>query len=740
MNKIFKGVMLSACVLGSAGMLSACGKDNKILPEKYTLIFDADNNVETLNEKIVIKKSDLNNKSLYPTLESQNGYAGEWIKKSQDGKKITFISNYGDGSKNDPYLIENIEQFQNMIKSSHYSDQDVFKTIYMDSKYNIVEDYSQKAERKIVRYGNVDVVYIKASIFDPNTNSSKIGWALSSTVARDKSYFRLINDIDFSTQENSVIGGNVSIDLDGTEYDINGNKIGKYSLNYLSSNKFVSSNHNSTNNEIEGIMFEGITDSSFRNLEINLDENCATIAYMANSGTNRFENIVINSINDYVQMSNNDSVFVNFLRANCNLEMENVVNNANYKGKAGGYFGVFVGGSGYYGTNATFKNCVNNGNITTPGAAALFFGNSTYKSTNITIENCVNNGKIVADERSHILVPKVDSSITGEDKFTAETIDDYDETVAGKFTQNGSISYIQTNSEIKIVGNDVIITSKNDNNLTAGTYELVLSLTFKGTGDGYYTTRQYLPIKSIEVDGTEKSLTVKDVCYDIVSLSTFNIGGYSVDSDAIWNNIEGTDYKWTFDETTKCYVIDFNDEYVNNKDSLMNLDVTVKNSQGEILEIVTKPYIKYPVEVTIENEDITITKNENLTAGSYKVVLKHSFFLNSNQNEVVIVSIPSKVVEVDGTSNSFKIEDAIYDMVSLSTYNDMLGKQIDDMAPWKNIEGTDYKWIFIAADNCFVVDLGEVYYSSSLSVLGLEINVKDAQGNVVEIFSKPFCF
>ena len=736
-NKFVKGVMLGACMLGAVGALTACGNKKE---ETYTLIFDADNNIETLNEKRVIKKSELNNKTLFPTLESQNGYAGEWVKSSQNGKTITFISNYGDGSKNDPYLVENIEQFQNMIKSSHYSDQNVFETIYMDGEYNIVEDYSQNAERKIVRYGNVDVIYIKSLVYDPDQNSSVVSWTLSSTVARDKSYFRLIADIDFSTQENNVVGGNISIDLDGTEYDINGNKVGTYSLMNLSSDKVNCSNHNSTNSEIKGAMFEGITDSTFKNLEINLDENCATIAYIANSGTNRFENIIVNSINDYVQMGNNDSVFVNFLRANCNLEMENVVNNANYKGSAGGYFGVFVGGSGYYGTNATFKNCVNNGNIKTPGAAALFFGNSTYKSTNITIENCVNNGKIIADERSHILVPQVDNSITGEDKFTSENIDDYDETVAGKFTQNGSLNYIQTNSEMQIVGNDVIISGKNDSNLTAGTYELVLSLSFKETGDGLNTTRQYLPIKTIEVDGTEQSLTVEDVYYDIVSLSTFNICGYSVDADAIWNDIEGTNYKWTFDEATKCYVIDFNDEYVNNEGSLMNLDVTVKDSEGEILEINSIIDIAYPMEVTIDNDDITITKTENLTAGSYEVVLKHSFFLGSDQNDVVIVSIPAKVVEVEGTSKSLKIEDVFYDMVSLSTYNDMLGKDVPYGETWNDIEGTDYKWTFVEVDQCFVVDLGDVYYSSPLAVLGLEINVKDSQGTVIETFNKPFCF
>ncbi|MBQ3158477.1 MAG: hypothetical protein IJB98_02165, partial [Clostridia bacterium] len=474
-NRFFKLIVAGVCLFSSVGFLTACDEEPVTPPENnppeqeqtqenppaqtttYTLIFDEDNNPQTTNTTKTIEKTAINNRSTWPTLAEKDGYAGEWVKKSQDGDTITLIANYGDGSAENPYLIGTVQQLENMINSTKS-----FNEVYTSASYNVTTEAN--AKRKVVHYNTVDIAYVK----DSSSTPSKASWTLLHCVPTNKLHVRLVSDIDVSSFSEASVGGAVSIVFDGAKYDLDGNIIDTYALNKVSASAF-SYYYYASKATYSGNMFEMIVDSTFKNLEINLTDTVAGFAFMARDGQTTLENITVNST-ESITKGNNSSAFVSHIMSNCDFRFINCTNNADYEGISGSYNGIFVGGYAVYGTSVSFTNCINNGNIVTGGTCGFFFGNSSYKPTNLTVKNCINNGIMIGDQRSHILVPLVDATRNGEDKYNDTNAVVYDTTVEGEFTQNGEFLKLSSTSTVSVSGNDLII-SNSSANLTAGTYE-----------------------------------------------------------------------------------------------------------------------------------------------------------------------------------------------------------------------------------------------------------------------------
>ena len=389
------------------------GTTPPVVSTTYKLIFDADNNSATTNEEKTIEKTAINDKSNWPTLTDKNGYSGEWVKKSQDGDTITLIPNYGDGTKEDPYLIRNMSQFKTMLATSVNYQEIITEGNY--NEYTTPDSIENYGVRKIEKYDTVEIIYYWTGKDTSTSSSIKPSWVDAMEAPTNKICYRLIADIDFGSlnEDTSTLGGKISLELDGGCYDLDGNLIDNYALNNLSSDKckYTSgSKAGATASAYEGKIFHTLISSTIKNIDLNVKSSMAALTYMV-KGETIFENIVVNSVNNTsfeYGSTTNASSFVNFVSRGADFTMKNCVNNVDINAE-GGYFGIFVGGYAQYGSTVIFDGCINNGDVMTGGNVGMFFGSNNTTPSAYNIINCVNNGTNMGNSNSHILVPKVNN-------------------------------------------------------------------------------------------------------------------------------------------------------------------------------------------------------------------------------------------------------------------------------------------------------------------------------------------
>lgn len=159
-----KKIVAGMIMLGTATMvgLSGCGSEEKV---KYTVTFDANNNgVADADEKVVEFTSGttgLNNNQIPSAPEDENGFAGVWESFILKDENIIVNAKYGDGTQANPYLVATAAQFAKMLREERLNRQ----------------------------------------------------------------YFKLIRDIDFSTQENGSWGANqFCCAIDGNGHEVSGLK------------------------------------------------------------------------------------------------------------------------------------------------------------------------------------------------------------------------------------------------------------------------------------------------------------------------------------------------------------------------------------------------------------------------------------------------------------------------------------------------------------------------------------
>ena len=533
----------------------------------YVLVFDEDNNPSTTNVEKTIQKTAINDRSTWPALANKNGFSGEWVKKGQSGDTITLIPNYGDGTENDPYLIGSMAQFETFLATTTNMSQ-----IYTDANYFIKDQAS--AVRRVDQYDTVEIIYYL-------TGSS---WVDAMEAPTNKMYYRLVADLNFATVDTFTRGGTASFGLDGGKYDLDGNLIGRYAFNNLESDKckYVSGATGSTT-ESYGKLFNYIVSSDIKNLVLNQKSDPATLAYMI-KGETTLENIEVNAVEGFLEYESaaNRSSFVNFVSRGADLTMKNCVNNADIRANMD-YFGVFVGGYAQYGSTVVFDGCVNNGDIETGGTVGILLGSSNTNPSDIEVINCANNGHIIADNRTHMLVPIVDQSGKGYNKFNETTASIYDNTVAGRFAQNGTFTCISGSATLSLDGNNLVITA-NEGNLSAGSYEISIHRNFWRV-DRTGTRRFYIPVTTVTQDGTHSSVTVENVAYNMIDTNSFIENDGTIPNDVQWHEFDANgNYTWAKDDASKSYLLDVGTDYELVPTDRMIITVVIKDASGNIIE------------------------------------------------------------------------------------------------------------------------------------------------------------
>lgn len=560
----------------------------------YKLIFDEDNNSATTNVEKTINKTDINNRSTWPTLAHKNGFAGEWVKKSQNGDNITLIPNYGDGTEEDPYLVANMTQFKSILASSVN-----YKQIYTEGnyyEYTTPDSIDAYGVRRIDQYDTCEIVYYWTGKDTSTSSSIKPSWVDAMEAPTNRMCYRLVADLDFGAlnDETATVGGKISLELDGGIYDLDGNLIGSHALNNLDETKckYTSgSMANAAATSYNGALFHTLVSSTIKNIELNQKSKIVTIATQI-KGETTYENIVINAVNDtqieYATGNNNESPFVNYVMRGADFTMKNCVSNIDINSETG-YFGIFVGGYAQYGSTVRFKGCVNNGDVITSGHVGMFFGSNNTTPSAYSIVDCVNNGVIMGNANSHILASKVNNETgKGFNGFykdadaEARTVA-YDETVPGRFTQNGSLIRYTSTSVASVIGNDLVITNS-EGNLTAGTYEITIHRSMWKV-DRTGTRRFYIPIATGEVDGTTNTITIEDVFYNVIDANSFVEDGNTIPLDAEWHEFDSDGvYTWAKDDVSKSYILDLGDDYELYDTDRMIITIVVKDAQGNIIE------------------------------------------------------------------------------------------------------------------------------------------------------------
>ena len=556
-KKFMAGAIAGLMAFGGVGMLSGCGKDD----EKLTVIFDADNNANTTNvEQTITDLKDV----VYPELPDVNGYAGEWIKKVEDGNRITFIGNYGNGTEVSPYLVKNATQFKKMVEESSALKSTTF--------YNDQDEEVQEAEatKRTDHYATVDVMYN----WTYNSKKEAYEWAVADYVKTGVVYFKLINDVDLDDITTIDATGFVSINIDGAGYKL---------LN-IAEQKLTT-----------GSILDVLVDGAIKNLEMWQGRDCVPLINYVRKGNVTLENLTVNSSYE-VSKANNVGPFVCHVLTNATFTMKNCVNNADFV-CTGTYSGIFIGGYATNGSNVTFNSCVNNGDFISYGAAGLFFGNNANKPTSYTIINCENNGDFYGNSNVHMLA----SYSTASGKITADEIGDYDTTVEGQFVQNGVVYNIESSATITADDNQHTIVISDTENLTAGTYEIKLMHTMR-SNNGAGEIRFELPITSVVVDGTTNTITLENLYYTIIDKKSYLHLGYTIPQNVEWKQYEDTEYKWYLDTTNGCYVVDTNGIYEHIVEGTSSIDqhriaLMIKDGNGKLIE--TKMIEKlYPSNLT----------------------------------------------------------------------------------------------------------------------------------------------
>lgn len=146
-------------------------------------------------------------------------------------------------------------------------------------------------------------------------------------------------------------------------------------------------------------VFQCLKDAQISNLTVNIKPGSAdcTLSLWA-VGSVTVDHVTFNGT---MGAGGNSALVTKWARLN-EIVVSNCVNNVNIIGGNTVYFGAFIGlatpGSfnsvNYSLRNASFINCVNNGNLE-GNTAWIFIGNGAHNFGEVNIENCRNNGKLV---------------------------------------------------------------------------------------------------------------------------------------------------------------------------------------------------------------------------------------------------------------------------------------------------------------------------------------------------------
>ncbi len=467
-------------------------------------------------------------------------------------------------------------------------------TRYYDASGNEVAT-SSEATAKVVSYPTIDIYYgdvATSNSLTSNSNSiSAPPTSISGYKVTNKRYIQLANDIDLtnSTINTKFIG---SIVLDGGIYDAEGNLIVKRTLTV--------SEENLGN---DGYIFNTAYDSIFKNINLCIDGDMAGLVTYTRGEYVTFENVTISTPTEgsYINVDsadNNESPFMVFNYAD-KLNFINCANEANYLSTAS-YYGIFVGGYCVGGRGeVTFDNCSNSGDIHTFGTVGILFGNGTYRPTGgdngYVINNFVNTGTIyytpaynssgVETNTPHIL-----TSTTVVNPYSYSFKNDekayYDQNIEGVITTNANfVQHIASKFTATSNYKDLVITSKDNNNLPAGNYQMIFTAFFYNkdynSGINASTSQISIPVQ-LDIENTT-SQTFEDIMLPIIDKGTYLAQGYTIDSSATWTPIMDGAYKYT--KTDIAYVVDTNGEYVlhNLKDSAASTKLTAISNSGEIL-------------------------------------------------------------------------------------------------------------------------------------------------------------
>ncbi len=596
MNKFTKGFVFGACLLGAVGALSACKQTpEEPKAETYTLIFDADNNTETTNIVMTIPKNALNDRTNWPIIADKNGWAGEWKFIGWEDNTATLFANYGDGSEENPYLIGNELSFKKMVDYVGTKIKEEVK-YYKNQVESTVDDYDTKDT--ITTYATVITHYIQ-----PTTGSAT--WEFET----NKKFFRLVNDINFELTEIAPSGYS-SFVLDGGIYNpFNGNYEGDYELNNVNESIFSS-----------GKIFDIIVDSEIKNINVNLNEQVVSLVSYTrggvyNAGTDEerrdtavLKNITIDSNGQTItQTGNNESAFIGHVMTEANLLMEDCVMDVAKINSNSEWAGIFVGGYPRTNGKVTFKNCVNNADVTSTGNLGIFFGNDTWK-TNTTdrekyiheIINCKNTGNLIGNEKSHILVgfdrtgnqnPLTRFTIqevTSLDEYRTEfngddepiSVRNYEEGENKLYKKNSDDEYILDESGNKILvftnegtftrmeyktaeidGNNIILPASSLELEEGKTYTVTVNvenalLKFENgvlVNKGTFTTNIVVSCDITTESLTDGKFVIEDIYSSVADVTSY-CEKYSIDAKTIeWADGGTCEYYW--DKVNHCFVI-----------------------------------------------------------------------------------------------------------------------------------------------------------------------------------------
>ena len=99
------------------------------------------------------------------------------------------------------------------------------------------------------------------------------------------------------------------------------------------------------------------------------------------------------------------------------------------------------------------------------------------------------------------------------------------------------------------------------------------------------TRRFYIPVHSVNVDGTTNSITIENIFYNIIDEEAFVNAGNTLPSGE-WTQFENTEYYWIKDDTTKSYILRTGGEFsVLNSDKMI-FSIAIYNESDELIETI----------------------------------------------------------------------------------------------------------------------------------------------------------
>lgn len=448
------------------------------------------------------------------------GFAGKLNLQLHNYSEVFYIDEgnvyeYGNGMKNNPYLINDLDSFKAMLKK-------------LDGYY---QTYSK---------GN--------SLMQTTT-----------LMQASNTYYKMIADVDFlgytDNSQNWFIGHLDAQKNDTENYAIKGMTAEMFSNRY-------------------GAMFAKLWNAEISNLDIVLGESIVNFGERAYGTSVTFKNVNVKNADSIQQTfitadDTNECAYVCFSVADA-LTFEDCTNYANYSASA--YFGIFLGG--FTGSNntvttchkLTFTRCENYGDVFSSNWVGMLLGNPCARnfaydvnatdptSNEITITNCANYGSITATQYGGCVA-------TSGKGFTAEQVTALNKLVpnATKGDKTGSFTPITKLAGKLSTDNNKFTLTNSSSNYKAGTYVITLTK-YAVAKDGSTVRVNYSYTKELTAEANSIEFGGR---YDFIDLESYNaLTGITqvTFNDDDWKTTVGyEDIKYAFDGTNHYVVFDFDE-------------------------------------------------------------------------------------------------------------------------------------------------------------------------------------